>query len=636
VTDFEDTQRKLSFWLTAALLVVVAIAYAPALKNGFIYDDVGLIVHRSAHLQNWSGIGELVNHGFWWGVPEATTKTYLFRPWTTATFGIAAQIGGLTPAVFHLLGCLAHLAIPLLLIVLLRPLTGFLPAFAVAALSGLSPAALSSVGMISAHADVWALLFILLYLILFRSYRLQGGNWRLIAANAAFFMALASKEIAVVAPLLAWLLERTERPANRRKTNWTVYLSLVIPLAVFMLWRQQAIGGATSDRVSVPFAAAMVPYLAEKIVRSVSHILLPFHYALYSEYLWSTPAQRGLAFGLSWLGVISALVLLGYGFVKRKLWAFGGLWFLIIVLPVYLFGQGFAPISDFYVYCGIPGLWLFLYGLLAELAARRQMTVERWNRAAAWAASGIALLFAVLTFVRLPILESEYSLSAHMARREPASIMALTRMSDACVRKGDTVQAVSFAKQAVQINPAVIDAQLLIAKFYLNAGDARSAAASVDALAAYAPQDLECQATVAHFYYVAGHCPEAVQTYRQALTLGSPGPDILYNYGLALQCAGDYPAALAVFKPLAEHKSADVRSVYQFGQCCERVDRLSDAEAAYRRALSMDGTNTAAWESLALVCLKQGKQDEARRAAEKYFGLNPPADQAAALRALLK
>jgi tetratricopeptide (TPR) repeat protein len=628
----DSTERKSQIVWTTVVMFAVAAAYTSALRNGFIYDDVGLIVNRAAHFKTWDGLWNLITHGYWWNVPEATAKTYVFRPWLTATFWISAQFGGMNPLAFHLVNTLAQMAVTGCLVLLFTPLLGFRPAIVLAALSGLSPSALSSVGMITCASDVWALLFTLIFLILFRGYRKTGLRWKLFAANAALFFALASKEIAVIAPVLAWLFEYFEPGDKARKIAWKNYATLLIPLVVFWLWRHQAIQSAGSDRVNLQFATGMFPYLAEKIVRSVGHVVLPIHYALYSEYAWSLPGQRGLPFGLAWITVIGVLVLLIVGFRKRALWALGGLWFLVVVLPVFVFGQGFAPLSDFYVYGGIPGLWLFVYCGAAAIARSRHINEQRFTAVAAYAAGGLALIFAVLTFLRLPILRSEYSLSEHMANREPKSVMALTRMADACVQAGQQAQAIQYFERLVQIEPVAVDAQKYLADYYLDSGDARKAAPNVDALAEYAPNDIDCQGTVANFYYVAGHCPEAVQTYTRAMALGTPSPQFLFNYGLALLCVQDNSKALALYQTLTRHHPKWAEAYQTLGMSWQRLDSLQQAATAYQTAVQLDSKLAMSWQSLALVNLQLGNRTAAEQAADQFYALHPSPEQADSLR----
>src|SRR5580704_1621521 len=98
-------------WLTGVLTVaLILLAYLPALRNGFIWDD-------DEHLtQNPCIIGPLGLADIW------TSKAARICPLVQTTFWIGHKFWGFAPAPFHLLNVLWHAGSAVMLWLVLRRL----------------------------------------------------------------------------------------------------------------------------------------------------------------------------------------------------------------------------------------------------------------------------------------------------------------------------------------------------------------------------------------------------------------------------------------------------------------------------------------------------------------------------------
>jgi hypothetical protein len=192
-----------AFWIiAAALLVLTAAVYAPALSFEFVeFWDDGLFVTKNLPVQR--GIT-------WKGVQWAfiTTHGYLWHPAVWLSLMLDAEIYGLNPAGFHLTNLVLHLANILLLFGLLAAMTGsaWRSGF-VAALFALHPLHVESVVWVSERKDVLSTLFWMLTLWAYWRYTRRPKLGRYLLVAGGFCAALLSKPMAVTLPVVMLLLD---------------------------------------------------------------------------------------------------------------------------------------------------------------------------------------------------------------------------------------------------------------------------------------------------------------------------------------------------------------------------------------------------------------------------------------------
>jgi len=624
-----------------AVVLLVAAAFLPSLRNGYVSDDFALVGRRDNILKTPQGLLQLVTNPYWWGSADVEARHDLYRPFISATWWFDYQIGGLSPWAYHLSNLLVHLAVTVLIFVVLSPIAGRGLALAAAALTGAGPVAVTSVGWAAGRTDLWAALFILAFLILFERVRRGVSRWHLAGALMSFFFALASKETAVIAPVIAWMLGRCRRPAGSDETRVrrTIrpYVALLIPLAAYLAARWAVLGAlGTREGATAHFSLlTFIPKLPEQILRSAFHAIVPLHYNYFSELIWSEPGQRNLLFILGWIVFLALIALILIGLARRQLWAAGGAWFGLVLIPVYISGQSWAPISDFYMYTGLPGLWLFVLDGGRALAGRLGPARFVEGKRAALLIGAVTIVFAVLTFSRLPVLQSSMSLVQNSVRREPRSAKAMMALAEEYFYQGQDSVADEWMRKAMAARPDDLRPRTISARHYLEAGNTNKAAAFVDTLAVRGRYSAQAQALIARYYYEMGRCDLAVETFRRSLRLDYPTVATLFDYGMALICAGDNRSAVEAYEAVISLAPSWPQAYANLGLALENVGRLGEAMYAYETAVQQAPSFAQAWESLAKASLKAGDRSQAEHAAEVYFRLNPPADRAQQLREML-
>jgi len=133
------------------IIILVVLSYAPALNNGYIWDDDDYVTHNTT-LRSAHGL-----YRMWFEVRSVPQ----YYPLVHTTYWLEYRLWGLNPLGYHLVNILLHGANALLLFLLLRKLsvTG---AWFAAALFALHPVHVESVAWITERKNVLSAFFYLL------------------------------------------------------------------------------------------------------------------------------------------------------------------------------------------------------------------------------------------------------------------------------------------------------------------------------------------------------------------------------------------------------------------------------------------------------------------------------------------
>ncbi|HEX4459476.1 MAG TPA: hypothetical protein VIA18_15960, partial [Polyangia bacterium] len=145
--------------LVAVLPIVVAAAWAPALRGDFVWDDQHDIV-SSDRLHHARAIVDVFRHHAMWSADQPETTVATYRPLALATLAIDYQLWQLHPAGYHATSILLHVLATLALLSFLRRiLRDELAAAALALLFAFHPANAEAVAWINGRSEVLALGF---------------------------------------------------------------------------------------------------------------------------------------------------------------------------------------------------------------------------------------------------------------------------------------------------------------------------------------------------------------------------------------------------------------------------------------------------------------------------------------------
>jgi hypothetical protein len=300
-----------------------------------------------------------------------------YAPLHLFSYLVDYQLFGLNPAWFHGVNVALHLACGLLWYALVLRLSGRgLWAFVAAALFLVHPVQVESVAWVTERKNLLALVFSLFSFSSYLSYRQQSGE----RSHFAYFrcllflaLALLSKSIAVVMPVVFLLHDLCLEPAPGRKGLW---LDKVAPVAVaglaalLTLATQSAeLGGGSVDFFEGDRVAKFCT-MATVLTRYLGLLCWPAPSRLNSVYILFVKGglDAEVALGLGLAAVLA--VFGGYLWLRQRRLFFGFGVCVVGLVPVSQLVPLATLMNDRYLYFPMLGVSWLVAGALSGLAER--------------------------------------------------------------------------------------------------------------------------------------------------------------------------------------------------------------------------------------------------------------------------
>ncbi len=224
-----------------SIVLLVFVAYLPALGNGFVWDDTALVL-RDPLIRTW----RLIPEGFQHFLFTDATASDFYRPIQRVTYTLDYGAVAVRPWLYHLTSILCHVGAALALLLLAGELlrafgvgerTRGIAAWGAAVAWALHPVHSAAVAYIAGRADPLAAMFG--FLGLYFALRAEGKTKRLILLGVAagfFLLSALSKETGLTF-LLLWLGVIILQKHWKALLRWSVvvaavaivYLSLRLP-----------------------------------------------------------------------------------------------------------------------------------------------------------------------------------------------------------------------------------------------------------------------------------------------------------------------------------------------------------------------------------------------------------------------
>jgi hypothetical protein len=365
-----------------AVALLAGLIYANALHNPFVYDDHVLIVENPSILS----VRDV----------HAIVAFAVTRPLVNFSYAVDRALWGGAPFGFHVTNVLWHMLnvflvfhIASLLAVDGRTATGWtggvtdgsvdLAALTAAGIFAVHPMMTQAVGYISGRSELMsAACCLLAFLAARRWMRGHGEYWWGVAA-VVWVLALATKEVAIMLPVMLVAYDRLMLPGNRRDRarRWSLHLpllALMILAALVRAWVLMVIE-YPQHRSDWRFALVELEVIRQYLVLlAVPHGQTIFH---------STSAAARASIGqLALAAAVAAAPLTLAWWIRRvdRVAALGICWFALLLLPsslLLVFVRG-EPMAEHRVYFASIGIWLAVGSgagwLMAAVRGRRWFT----------------------------------------------------------------------------------------------------------------------------------------------------------------------------------------------------------------------------------------------------------------------
>lgn len=580
--------HKLIIFRLGFLLLITAAVYGNTLSNGFVWDDISIIVNNPLI----ETVGNIPR--FFLSEDTIEESTGYYRPVTYISFAVDHAIWKGNPAGFHFTNLVLHILVVLLFYAVVAELfKKERQAFIAALLFALHPIAGETVNFLAGGRNTllsacFALLSLLLYI---RKKRLP--------ALASFTVAIFSKEFALLLPVIFLMHDFRLQRDRIRLTGYALYL---IPILCYLTLRSYAVQKANFLAGINAAEMVMAPYL---VVRYALNMINPFQLkVLYA-------VQPGMNTGLLCLVVVGLMMSAVYLYRKHDdlLFSFG--WFLVFLLPVVnvIPLHATSLMADRYAYFSLMGFALGLAAVIDRVNGRRAVA----------AVVAICAVYAFIDVTRTTAWKNEIEFFTRMTKDAPDTFVGFKNLGLAYYKKGEIAPAVR--NLAVADSKPDISYKFLAGDSYIFWKENMPEQAEKALLKAHdlEPGNPEPYLVLMLMHEQNGNGAQARLYRNKVKELGLEIDGILTARTIELCRAGEtylsrrrYVDAEILFWQALRIDPAYVPALIDMGSVRAEQGNLEAAVQYYNKALAIDPLNAAAHGNLSTLYKMQGRDAEAR------------------------
>ena len=513
-----------------ALVLVIGLAHAGNLGNGFHYDD-GHSVVRNPHIHTLDLPRFLLDSRTFSERPEDA----MYRPLVVSSLATNFLLGGLDPWGYHLFNLAVHCLAATVVCVLLRAMgLSKVVSLSGALLFGLHPAQSEVVNYVSARSESLAALFYLCSFALYASADSRGSartRSRILYAGSllAFALALLSKAVAMSLPLmlLFYSCYRCD-PDRGSKAHFARALPGLLPYwtmaGAYALLYRSILLQAGQGLYQVRDPLSQLATQGKAIVHYLKLVTLPVSMSVHPQFSESA----GLLDGPPWSACLMGASLAAGALALRRrnsLVLFGAIWFFVALLPVLA-----IPLN---ILVNDHRLYLALVGPVVALSSLLERVPRRWP-----VFCFLAGLFAVLTYQRNGVWRDEITLWADAATRGPAMPAAHYNLAYALHQDGELGRAMQAYQAATRLDPSYVRAHVNLGALYRQTGATRDALEVLQRAVELDPRSVEALNNLGLAHADGGACDMAISAYEEALSVDGEVAEVWLNLGMAYREKG--------------------------------------------------------------------------------------------------
>lgn len=629
------TMAVVSWKETCLLAALVLGCYWNSWLCGFVFDDVSAILDNK-DLRPSTPIQNLFLNDFW-GTPMSEERSHKsYRPLTVLTFRLNYLLSELSPASYHLLNVVLHVAVCILFLRFCRLLMDRTTSLVAALLFAVHPVHTEAVTGVVGRAELLSSIFLLAA---FLAYTKSKGADRSIVWTpiilTVFLVAVATLckeqgitvigiccvyEVFVAQGFTLPLLIETALQVLRGKDLFPYavlqtllkLVVLVISTLLLVIVRVQVIQSQLPvfTRFDNPAAVSSTParQLTFNYLLPVNGWLLLNPSELCCDWTMGTIPLVESVLDPRNLATLAFYVLLGvlayhslrhgHSSAKTVLMALS-----LIVLPFIPASNLFFPVgfvvAERVLYVPSMGFCVLVAHGFKSLALRGAL------KKVSWLFMGVLLLtHSVKTFYRTWDWESEYTLFTSALKVNKNNAKLWNNVGHALENQNDYERALKYFLQATRVQPDDIGAHMNVGRTYKNLNRSKEAEEAYLVAKSLMPQVIPGKK------YATRVAPNHLNVYINLANL------IRANDSRLEEADQLYRQAISM-RP-------DFKQAYiSRGELLLKMNKPSEAKDAYLRALELDHTNADLWYNLAIVNIEMKDPSEALRNFNRALDLNP-------------
>lgn len=544
-----------------AILVMVLVAYIPAMRGGFIWDDDKYVTENPL-LTAPDGLRQI-----WFSLNSPSQ----YFPLVYTTFRVERAHWGLNPAGYHVVNILLHATNALLIWLILRRLS-IRGAWSAAAIFALHPVQVESVAWITERKNVLSTLFYLLTVIAWMRFADKGEKKYYVASLVSCALALSAKTTACTVPaaLLMVLWIRKLPITWKRLVQVIPFAAISIFMGMVTIWWERVHQGTQGAEFALS-PAERILIAGRALWFYLGKLVWP------SKLAFSYPQWRvNAADATQWVWPVACLALLILLWQGRRAWGSGPLiaaaFFAALLSPM----LGFISLYTFrYTYVADHYQYLAALGPIALFSA---LVRREWRSPAIGYALPAVILcvLGVLTWRQACVYKDAETLWTDTLAKNPTAWIAHDGLGAELSKQGVTDEALAHYDEAIRLRPDHWEGYINKAVCLADNDRLDEAIPCYEKGLRLLPRNPGAHFALGNAYSQKGRLRDAEREYRESIGINPHQPDVHANLAAILTQTGRY----------------------------------DDAIAHYAEALRDDQTHAEAWQNLAVTYFL--KKDYAR------------------------
>lgn len=538
------------------ILAVSLILYADSLKNGFVFDDEITIVNNTL-VKDLNNLPLLFDKKAYFQRSGETS----YRPVVTFTYFMDYALYGMQPWGYHLTNLLLHAVNGVLLYIFLTLLLEFdqsrTPSSKNCFLNNLSliatllfisqPVLSEAVNSISYREDLLAFFFYMASLSIYVSISSRrqtlAANLTYIVSCFFYFLALLSKEMALTLPIIIFCYEWVYMKKKKVGEILNRYMLGYITVSLFYVYLRFVyfIDPAAAD--SYTGIAERLYTLPVRLLIFIKLIFFPV--SLSADYNLVPAIESGALIAISFVAVV--FFFLAVFKIAKRLESqeirFGGLFFIISLIPVLNIIPIYNPVAERYLYLPAAGFAIALGGCLNKAEVFKRSSYPGYILAIL-----VLLCYLPVTQKRIHIWRDDYSLWTDAVRKVPGNPRAHYKLGLAYYKMGRIEEAKNEYLQAVRLGRDYWEAHNNLGVVYRDQGKISDALTEFMTAIRQKPDYAIAHYNLGVLYEKTGLWEKAAEEYRTAVRIKPDYAEAHNNLGAIYGKQGLMEEAIREFK----------------------------------------------------------------------------------------
>jgi type IV pilus biogenesis/stability protein PilW len=563
--------------LSVILIVIIGFSvYANSISGEFIWDDEHL-VSDNRYIRDWSNVSKFFTEGMAAGA-DAPTMYSFYRPFQLITYTLDYSLWKLDPRGYHLTNISLHVLVALAVFWLI---TILYKDWVLALITGLffvaHPVHTEAVSYIAGRADSLAALFMLGCFIVYVKIQQRDRKTYFIWMVLSYVLAVLSKELSLILPVLLLLYHFT----FRQRVKWKAFLPILAVTILYIVLRMTVLNFLSEEVIHKTTHGQRVAGFFVAMVNYVRIMILPLN--LHMEY-----GNSFYSFGypLVWGGIVLVFVLIALiakTALARNIVFFALAWFLINLIPS---SNLLYPINAY-----MAEHWLYLPSIGIFLLLAKGLTLLSREKGLKSLSIGAVVLFlgvySFLTIDQNGYWKTKIPFYLRTIKYANNSSRVYYNLANEYRELGQNEKAIENYDKALKVRPDYYEAYYNLGKTYENMSDREKAIEAYQKVLSIEPDYDKAHYNLGNLYYESGRIGEAIASFETAIRVNPKHINAYNNLGVALAAAGRDEEAEAIFKKaIAMDPRQDISygnlAIFYFGR-----QKYDQAVEYYKKAVTL-------------------------------------------------